>query len=232
MTNTDATKEQARKLLLACGVLGPLLFIFMVLMEGAGRADYNALQYPLSSLALGDKGWTQEVNFLVTGILIVLFSGPLNQIYLHPENKYYGPLLIGLCGLGLIGAGIFVTDPVYGYPPSSPMHLSQFSFHGHMHDGFSMLFFVCLPWACFLFRNRFRAEDHRRMAAYSGFSAYLMIGAFVLAAMGFKQVPVLVSYAGIFQRISVFSGLTWIAVLALYFLFSVPRPGGEEGDKR
>ena len=30
------------------------------------------------------------------------------------------PLLIGIYGLGLIGTGIFVADPSYGFPPGTP----------------------------------------------------------------------------------------------------------------
>ena len=38
---------------------------------------------------------------------------------------------------------------------------------------------------------------------------------FILAGIGFKQVEGLVDYAGIFQRLSIIIGWTWISLLSL-----------------
>src|SRR5215469_2882232 len=62
------------RLLLACGAIGPLLFIVVFLLEGATRADYNPLRYPVSSLSIGRLGWIQAANFLQVGILICAFA--------------------------------------------------------------------------------------------------------------------------------------------------------------
>jgi hypothetical protein len=60
--------------LLACGVIAGPLFVGAFLLEGATRADYDPLRHPLSSLALGDFGWTQIANFIVAGLLTLAFS--------------------------------------------------------------------------------------------------------------------------------------------------------------
>jgi len=60
--------------LLICGAIACPLFIIVVLIEGATLPGYHSFLYPLSSLSLGDMGWTQILNFIVTGILIVVFS--------------------------------------------------------------------------------------------------------------------------------------------------------------
>ncbi|MEU7914775.1 DUF998 domain-containing protein [Microbispora bryophytorum] len=60
--------------LLACGlVVGPL-FTVAYLAEGATRAYYRPLRHPVSSLALGDRGWTQTANFFVAGLLSLAFA--------------------------------------------------------------------------------------------------------------------------------------------------------------
>jgi hypothetical protein len=41
-----------------------------------------------------------------------------------------------------------------------------------------------------------------------------MLVTFVLAGVGFSQNPSLVSFAGVFQRLSIIIGLTWLALLA------------------
>ena len=65
------TKTIRTKTLLACGAIAGPLFVFAFLIEGATRADYDPLRQPVSSLALGDQGWTQSANFLVTGLLML-----------------------------------------------------------------------------------------------------------------------------------------------------------------
>ena len=114
-----AERADRTRLLLACGAVGPPLFIVAFLVEGATRAGYSPLRHPVSSLSIGDYGWTQRLNFVVTGLLIIAFA-----LGLRPALRRYGagiwaPLLVGLVGLGLIGAGVFVADPLSGYPPGT-----------------------------------------------------------------------------------------------------------------
>jgi hypothetical membrane protein len=204
--------------LLACGAIGPLLFIVVFLIEGATRADYNPLRYPVSSLAIGASGWTQAANFLITGALLFAFAFGLRRVLRGSRGGTWGPLLIGLTGVGLFGAGIFTTDPVYGYPPSAPLILAQYSTHGHLHDFFSLLFFAGLPIACFVFCRRFATAGEPGWAIYSILSALGMLAAFVLASMGFTQNPGFVNFAGLFQRLSISIGLIWIALMAIRFM--------------
>src|SRR5215831_8810792 len=117
-TSAKGMEEQplALRLLLACGGIGPLLFIVVFLIEGATRADYNPLRYPVSSLSIGGLGWIQAANFLMVGSLIFAFAFGLRRSLRASRGGTWGPLLIGLAGIGLFGAGIFTTDPVFGYP--------------------------------------------------------------------------------------------------------------------
>ena len=117
------------KTLLACGVIGGPLFVATFLVEGATRAGYDPLRHPVSSLALGDSGWTQTANFIVTGLLTLAFAAGLRLALRPPEGSTWGPLLIGVWAVGLLGAGIFVTDPVSGYPPGRPDRAVQYSWH-------------------------------------------------------------------------------------------------------
>ena len=215
----------ATRLLLACGAIGPLLFIVVFLIEGATRSDYNPLRYPVSSLSIGNLGWIQAANFLMVGLLLIAFAIGLRRALRASRGGVWGPLLIGLVGLGLFGAGIFTTDPIFGYPSSAPLVLAQYSFHGHLHDLFSLLFFVGLPAACFVFCRRFATLGERGWAVYSILTGLGILVTFVLAAIGFDQNPSLVNFAGVFQRLSIIIGLTWIALLA-FRLMSKKSPIG------
>jgi hypothetical protein len=216
----------ATRLLLSCGVIGPLLFIIVFLIEGATRADYNPFRYPISSLSIGALGWIQVTNFLLLGALLVAFAMGVRRSLAGSRGGLWGPLLIGLAGIGLLGAGIFTTDPIFGYPPGAPLVLAQYTVHGHLHDLCSVLFFAGVPSACFVFCRRFVTSGERGWALYSLLAGLGMLAFFVLAAVGFDQNPGLVSVAGVFQRLSISLGLIWIAILALRLLMTMPSIRG------
>jgi hypothetical protein len=206
------------KILIACGPVACLLSTLAVFIEGATRADYNSFRYPLSSLAIGESGWTQISNFIITGSLLFLFSVGLKKIFNSTNEKFRGPLLIRLVAIGLIGAGICYTDPVYGYPPDKPLLLAQFTLRGHLHDGFSMLVFICLPAACFVFRKRFIAAGKKAWARYSVFTGFAIIVTFIFTSMGFKQVAPFVDFAGLLQRLCIAFGWAWIMLFSFHLL--------------
>lgn len=205
------------KTLLACGVIAGPLFVAAFLVEGATRAGYDPLHHPVSSLALGDYGWTQTANFLVAGLLTLAFAVGMRRAFQPPEGSTWGPLLVGVWAIGLLGAGIFVTDPVSGYPPGTPEAV-QYSWHGALHDLFSLPAFVALAAACFVFGRWFVARGERGWAIYSAVSGLVFVVAFVLASAGFGQAEVLVDLAGLFQRIAVTVGFGWLTLLAVHLL--------------
>jgi hypothetical protein len=57
-----------KRALLWCGVIGALFFVAAFLIEGATRAGYDPMRHPVSSLSLDGFGWTQTLNFLITGL--------------------------------------------------------------------------------------------------------------------------------------------------------------------
>jgi hypothetical membrane protein len=210
--------------LLACGVIAGPLFVGAFLLEGATRADYDPLRHPVSSLALGDLGWTQTANFIVAGLLTLAFSIGLRRALRPGKGSTWGPLMVGVWAIGLIGAGIFPTDPVSGYPPGAPDRLSGYSWHGALHDGFSLPAFLALTAACFVFGRRFAARGERGWAAYSAATGVAFVVAFVLSSAGFGQADGLVDLAGLFQRAAVNAGFGWLALLAAHLLGGVSEP--------
>jgi len=206
------------KTLLACGAIGGPLFVVTFVVEGATRADYDPLRHPVSSLALGNSGWTQDVNFIVTGLLMLAFAVGLRRAFRPPGGSTWGPLLVGAWAVGLLGAGVFVTDPVSGYPPGTPGRLSGYSWHGALHDLLSLTAFVALAAACFVFGRRFAAGGERGWATYSAVTGVVFAGAFILSSAGFGQAEGLVDLAGLFQRVAVTVGFGLLALLAIHFL--------------
>jgi hypothetical protein len=192
--------------LLTCGLLAGPLFVLSFWLQGLLRADYDPLRHPVSSLAIGTTGWVQSLTFLVCGVLTLAFAVGLWRLH---ESRW-GPILVGLIGVGFLGAGLFTTDPISGYPPGTPDQLTQYTASGALHQLFSAFFFLGLPVACFVYARHLP----RSWAIYSVLSGITFLIAFALAAAGFSQNPTFAAYGGLWQRISILIGLGWLTMLA------------------
>ncbi|MFD1544114.1 DUF998 domain-containing protein [Nonomuraea guangzhouensis] len=195
-------------------MIGGPLFVIAFLIEGATRAGYDPLRHPVSSLALGPYGWTQIANFVVTGLLMLLFAhGQRRALHAAGRRSTWGPLLVGTYAIGLIGAGVFVTDPVGGYPPGTPVQ-GVHTWHGDLHDfPFSLLVFAALAAACFVFARRFAGWGERGWAVYSAVTGVLVVIGFFLSGQAFSQVDGL---GGLLQRLTIAAGWGWLTLLAIH----------------
>jgi len=208
------------KTFIGCGVIAGPLFTVAWIVEGATRANYHPLQHTISSLSVGDCGWIHIVTFIVTGLLIIAFALGLRRARRH-EGAAWGPVLIALVGIGLIGSGIFVTDPLNGYPPGTPRIPTERTAHGILHDTFGIPVFLGLPVTCVLFGRRFARSGNRAWALYSTVSGIAMFGVFLVARLGIREVPGFTGTAGLFglfQRITVTIGFAWLTLLAGHVL--------------
>jgi len=226
MSNSKPGTESKLKILLACGAIACPLFVISFVIQGAIRNGYDPFRHPISSLSIGERGWIQVAGFIITGLLIIAFAAGLARTSFFTYASKRVPWLTGLVGLGLTGAGIFSTDPVYGYPADAPLIFSQQSMHGYLHEIFSIPVFIGLPLACFIMRKRFADEKNHRWAGYAVFTGILMLATFILSGLGFKQYAGLENYAGLLQRISIITGWTWMTLLALYILKNASRAKG------
>jgi len=190
--------------LLWCGLIAGPLFVAVLLVVGANRAGFDPVRHPGSSLALGPGGWIQSANFIVAGVLTIAFS--ISLFFLGTRKAW----LIAIWGLGLIGAGVFVADPVSGYPPGTPAVPPVPTFSGRMHDLLSLAGFLAMA-VTFLAFARGRG---RGWAIYSVLSAVVFVGSLFLATQGFTQAEPWVAIAGLLQRAAVVTAWAWLSVLA------------------
>jgi len=221
INNKSADSVKIKRLLTGGAIAGPLFTIAWII-EGATRANYNPLRHPVSSLALSNFGWVQVVNFIVAGLLTLIFSIGLWLALQHQSGSTWGPLLIAIWGIGLLGAGVFITDPVSGYPPGTPDLLLNPTTHGALHDQFSLIGFAALTVACFVFSYRFAAAGERAWALYSAVTGILFPIGIVLASAAFSQNQSLVAVGGLLQRTAVTVGWTWLTLLAVHILKALP----------
>ena len=96
--------------LLRCGVIAGPAFVAVFLAEGAARDGYQPLRHPVSSLALGSRGWIQAANFAVAGTLVLAGAAGLARAGDPAAGRRAAPILIGaavtmLGTMALAGAG-------------------------------------------------------------------------------------------------------------------------------
>jgi hypothetical protein len=114
--------------------------------------------------------------------------------------------------VGLIGAGIFMTDPIAGYPTAA----TPVTWHGRLHDlAFSLPGFAALALAMLTAGVAFARRRSGGFALYSAVSGVAFGVLFVFASMGFAGVDPWVSAAGLWQRLCVSVGWLWLALLAV-----------------
>jgi hypothetical membrane protein len=203
-----------KKLFLYAGVVGPLLFIVVFLLEGATRPGYSAWRMYVSQLATGPGGWMQDVNFFVCGLLVLAFAIGLRLAIAGTRGSIGGPILLGLFAIGLLVAGAFATDPALGYPVgAAEVHTT----HGMIHGFAGIAVFTLLPAACFGMAWHFSGEEgSSRWAIYSVVVGVLI---FVFFAPGsalvdrWPNAPI-----GVIQRVEIIGGWTWIAAVAWHVI--------------
>ena len=222
-TEKDYATDQrtVTRFLIAGGAIGPLLFILVFLIEGATRPGYSAWHNYVSSLSLSDQGWMQVANFLVCGILTLGFAVGLRQVLQTGRGSVWGPLLLGIFSVALIVAGLFVTDPSLGYPPGTHGSGPQ-TLHGTIHGLAGLIAFSSLPIASFVMARRFAGDPNwKGWALYSVVTGVLVLVFFIASTTvsALDESGVLPgSPTGLFQRIAIIAGWSWIALLAIRLL--------------
>ncbi|MBO3751187.1 DUF998 domain-containing protein [Streptosporangiaceae bacterium NEAU-GS5] len=203
---------------LLCGAVSGPLFLLILFIEGATRPGYNWIRHAGSSLELGGgAGWMQQANFVLTGVLTIVFAAGLPGVLRERGRRsVWGPLLIGVWGLGLIGAGVFLDDPVSGYPPGTPAITIPPTMHGALHGKTSLIGFLAMLAAFVVFARRFAGWGERRWALYSALSAVLFPAGLVLFVAAFEQVAGLVDIGGLIQRLTVTIVFAWLTLLAIH----------------
>ncbi|MBO0823663.1 MAG: DUF998 domain-containing protein [Actinobacteria bacterium] len=212
--------------LLRCGAVACPLFVSVFLIEGAHRPDYRPLRHPVSSLALGPRGWVQVANFAATGMLYLAGAVGLTRSPNLTGRNRIAAAALGATGIGLLGSAAFRTDPVSGYPPGTPAVSAKTTTTGNLHTAAGMPIFLGIPAAAAAYAWQAVRGGRPGWAVYSAATTVAMLTGMGLAGQGFGQVPRLVNYAGLFQRAAIVAGFSWLSAV------SARPPQGTAGHDR
>lgn len=212
MKNTTLTNPA--RALLNCGMLAGPLYVVLGIFQMFIRPGFDWARDDLSLLSNGSLGWIQIANFLLTGLLVIAGATGVRQALHGQRAGAWGPLLLGLYGLGLIGAGIFVADPMNGFPPGTPAGAPvNPSAHGFMHILSGAIGFLGLIAACFVFARRYASLGQRGWAAFSIITGVVFFAGFFGIAMGSQQGGATLIIVTVTFTLAVLIAWTWMSLM-------------------
>jgi hypothetical protein len=205
---SDTTSVAAR-----AGMIGPILFVTIFTLEGWLRPGYEARRMFVSALALGPRGWIQDVNFVVFGALFLVFTRGVAAEFHDGKASRIGPILFTIIGISLLVSGFFVMDSM-----TAPPH--EMSLHGKLHSLFGSLVFSLSPVSCFVFWRRFREDPKWRWLQWWTLAAGMITAVSVVTmSVGPAHPPAAPNafneYIGIVQRTFLVTYLSWQFSFAL-----------------
>ena len=201
------------RVLLICGLIAGPFYIVVGLIQALTRPGFDLLRHDLSLLANGNLGWIQITNLVLAGLLVAAFAVGMWRALSAGPGRTWGPILLGIYGIGLIGAGFFTADPAFGFPPGTPADAHAMSWHGLLHFICGGVGFLALIAACFVLARRFASRRQRGWAAYSLATGVIFFAAFVGIATGSGQ-----SWSVIGFWIGVVVAWAWIWAMAVKLL--------------
>jgi hypothetical membrane protein len=192
------------RFLAMCGVIGPIIYTLVLFNLGLFEPGYNHITQYMSELGAVDESnaWLMNVfGFIVIGILLMLFSGALDQGIIQGPGKKMGPLLVFISGLAFVLVGFFPCDP--GCNNVSSIGL----IHGYMAF---IAQFALIGAPLFLL---FRLDEDDRWRRYVLFSLIVVIVGTMLGIL--FRLNVFIEWVGLMQRLSFGVLFLWVEVMAI-----------------
>jgi hypothetical protein len=201
--------------LLTCGAIAGPIYVGVGTAEILGREGFDMRRHALSLMANGEWGWIHIAMMVATGLLTVAGAVGVKRALAGGRGATWAPLLLGVYGLGLVGAGFFTADPGLGFPPGTPEEATAISGHGLMHFVMGGIGFLGLIAACLVFARRFELQGERGWAAFSVTTGVLFLAAFVGIASGSQGSPTMRVFVTLAFTAAVVLAWAWITLVAL-----------------
>jgi hypothetical protein len=165
-------------------------------------SEYGLVGDTISELVLGRFGWVQSVAFAIAGTGTLALAYAIRQLTAGTWGSRIGSLLIGIYGLGALLIAFFPTDPV-----ESPGDIQSFSTTGMIHLIVSLISFVAMVIAMFIFTRTFPLDPRWR-----SLSRWIVL--FPAAALSLLIVQSQGPWVGLMQRLLVAVIAGWIIIVA------------------
>ncbi|NEK84776.1 DUF998 domain-containing protein [Blastococcus saxobsidens] len=206
------------RLLLGYGPLAGLVYLGSGVIQGLTRDGFEFSRHSLSLLANGPLGWIHVTTLIVTGLTTIAAAVGVHRA-LRGGRSWAGPLLGGY-GAALVLGGIFVADPMDGFPLGTPAGVPvETSLAGVLHLAAGGLGFACLVGATAALARRFGREGRRGWAWSSVVAGAVVLAGFLGVASGATS-----ALAVLGLWIGVATGWAWLAAVSVHLYRRTPHP--------
>jgi hypothetical protein len=161
----------------------------------------------------GSLGWIQISNFILTGLFVIAGGVGIHKVLKGKPGGTWGPLMLGLYGLGLVAAGFFKADPMSVFPPDSPA-MNVVTTSGLMHLIVGSIGFIGLIAACFIFARKFYKDKNKTWANYSLATGIIFFLAFAGIASGSQPGSPLLTPVTLGFYFAVAWSFIWLSLLS------------------
>ena len=193
------------KPLAAAGIVGPIGFIILVIVQGIVQPDYSHISMPISALAAWPAGWLQTLNFFVFAMLMAAFVIGVHAAIRPTRFGVLGTALLLASAVGLFLAGLFPWINVDGVPTETPQHVVA-----------AVITFSCASTGLVVLSRRMTADPRwRDLSAYVLGTGLLMLVLFVvLGGFAIDEGTPFHRWAGLLQRVLVVIWFVCLFVVA------------------
>jgi hypothetical membrane protein len=204
-----------RSLAAWAGVVGPVLFVGIFTLEGLLRPGYKPLRMYVSALSLGPRGWIQMSNFIVFGMLLLIFTRGIAANVTPKTGSRGGLTVLRLIALLFVASGFFVMDP--DGTPQNPATI-----HGTIHGLAGAIAFVLMPTSCFVVWRDIRVDPSwRSLSSWSlafGVIEVVTVLTFTVASKVPAARNASSDWLGLIQRTALVPFMFWLFLIALALL--------------
>src|SRR5262245_65487267 len=92
------------------GIIWPVFFVSVVIIQGILQPDYSHIAMPISALAAWPHGWMQNLDFFVAGMLSAAFSIGVHRAISPTRRGGVRIVLLLASSAGFVRDGLF---PLY-----------------------------------------------------------------------------------------------------------------------
>lgn len=201
----DPDRRSGNRTTFVCGMIAGPFYLAVGLAQAFLRDGFDLGRHSLSALANGPGGWVQTLNFVVTGLLVVVAAVGIGRA-LRKHARASGWFL-GWFGVSMLLAAVFPADPVDGFPPGTPEGFPEsVSTPGLLHFAAGASGFLALAVSCIVVAVAMSRRGDSWMARLSLFAGVSVVAGFMAPLL----VPAAGPVAGIWFAVVV--GWAWLAV--------------------
>lgn len=209
--------------MLGWGVVAGPFYLLFGLTLALMREGFDLSRHALSLLTLGEGGWLQTTNFLLTGVMVVVAGWGMRRAVKGPGGG--AGVAVIVAGAAIALAAVFPPDPVAGFPVGAEAGMST---GGMLHLAAGTVEFLAFAVAAFLLARCFVARGEGGRATWSRIAGTGIVAAFAAgAALSAGPAGVALLW------LAVVASFVWLLLASLWVYGIVPHPdAGGRADQR